>query len=189
MSTWRLTVPQPPSSGVRRLSACLMKHSGQCPTLRFRRARSGTASTWIGIVLSAALLDTDVLIDHLRGYRQLDLVDPTWKISVVTRCELFAGRNANEQGLRRTLNGIDELSVDRTIAESAGRIRRVTQLDIPDALIAATALEHQLPLMTRNRRHFERVAGLTLRDPFDQPDPKAVGSSPRDAAVSPNPPS
>ncbi len=83
----------------------------------------------------------------------------------MTRCELFAGRNTDEPRLQRTLNQIDELSVDRAIAELAGRIRRTTQLDIPDALIAATALQHQLPLMTRNLRHFERVAGLVVQGP------------------------
>lgn len=118
------------------------------------------------------LLDTDVLIDHLRGHRRLDLFDPGWKISVVTRCELFAGRNTDEPSLQRTLDQIDELSVDRVIAESAGRIRRTTQIDIPDALIAATALEHGMPVMTRNRRHFERVAGLTVRSPEDEPKPQ-----------------
>ncbi len=94
----------------------------------------------------------------------------------MTRCELFAGRNTHEPSLQRTLELIDELPVDRVIAESAGRIRRTTQLDIPDALIAATALEHGLPVMTRNRRHFERVANLILRSPEDESNPK--GDSP-----------
>jgi toxin FitB len=138
--------------------------------------RSGIASTRIGIVLSATLLDTDVLIDHLRGHRRLDLFDPGWKISVVTRCELFAGRNSDEPSLQRTLDQIDELSVDRVIAESAGRIRRTTQIDIPDALIAATALEHGIPVMTRNRRHFERVAGLIVRSPEDESKAKGASS-------------
>ena len=35
-------------------------------------------------------------------------------------------------------------------------------LDKGDALIAATALVKRLPLMTRNKRHFQMVAGLTL---------------------------
>lgn len=87
----------------------------------------------------------------------------------MTRCELFAGRNTDESSLQRTLDQIDEISVDKVIAESAGRIRRTTQIDIPDALIAATALEHDMPLMTRNVRHFERVAGLILRSPEDEP--------------------
>jgi predicted nucleic acid-binding protein len=124
--------------------------------------------------LSAILLDSDVLIDHLRGHRRLNLVDSAWRISIVTRCELFAGRNMDEPSLRQTLNHIDELLIDRTIAESAGRIRRTTQLDVPDALIAATALQHRIPLMTRNLRHFERVPGLTLRAPRDQPEPPAT---------------
>ena len=81
----------------------------------------------------------------------------------MTRCELFAGRNVNEPRLRQTLSLLDEIAVDRAIAESAGRIRHRTQLDIPDALIAATALEHAMTLMTRNQRHFERVEGLDLR--------------------------
>jgi predicted nucleic acid-binding protein len=31
-----------------------------------------------------------------------------------------------------------------------------------DLLIAATALEHDLTLLTRNRRHFDRITGLKL---------------------------
>jgi predicted nucleic acid-binding protein len=115
--------------------------------------------------LSALLLDSDVLIDHLRGHRRLDLADPTLKISVVTRCELFAGRHVDEPHLRQTLSLLDEIAVDGRIAESAGRIRRTTQLNVPDALIAATALEHTAKLMTRNKRHFELVKGLELRIP------------------------
>lgn len=115
--------------------------------------------------MSAILLDTDVLVDHLRGHRRINLVDPTWKISVVTRCELFAGRNTDESSLRQTLNQLEELVVDRAIAEAAGGIRRTAQLAVPDALIAATALEHGLSLMTRNVRHFRRVPGLELHVP------------------------
>jgi tRNA(fMet)-specific endonuclease VapC len=80
----------------------------------------------------------------------------------VTRCELFAGRNTDEHRLRQTLDQLDELPVDRAIAESAGRIGRATQLAVADALIAATALEQRISLMTRNRRHFELVPGRSL---------------------------
>jgi predicted nucleic acid-binding protein len=121
--------------------------------------------------LSQTLLDTDVLIDHLRGHRRLRLSDPRLQISVVTRCELFAGRNADEPTLRRTLNVLREVSVDRAIAETAGSIRRTTGIPLPDALIAATALEHELALMTRNRRHFDRVPGLTLCSPQESAEP------------------
>jgi predicted nucleic acid-binding protein len=123
--------------------------------------------------LSQTLLDTDVLIDHLRGHRHLRLSDPKLQISVVTRCELFAGRNVDEPTLRRTLNVLKEVSVTRAIAETAGSIRRTTGIPVPDALIAATALEHEMALMTRNRRHFEQVSGLTLRSPQDHVEPSS----------------
>jgi predicted nucleic acid-binding protein len=61
----------------------------------------------------------------------------------------------------------DRLDLDLNPIESAGRIRRTAQLAIPDALIAATALEHDIPLMTPNVRYFGRVPALELRVPKD----------------------
>lgn len=128
--------------------------------------------------MSPTLLDTDVLIDHLRGHRPLRLSDPKLQISVVTRCELFAGRNADEPTLRRTLNVLKEVPVSRAIAETAGSIRRTTGIPVPDALVAATALEHEMALVTRNRRHFERVSGLTLRVPDEQSEARPAAQRP-----------
>jgi toxin FitB len=113
--------------------------------------------------MSGVLLDTDVLIDHIRG-RHAAQIDGAFT-SVVTRTELFAGNEREEPAVAALLGRLTELEVTVEIARRAGRIRRTTQLGIPDALIAATALEHQLPLMTRNLRHFERVAGLIVQGP------------------------
>lgn len=55
--------------------------------------------------------------------------------------------------------------VDDAIAERAGRLRRGTRRRLPYALIAATALEHRLTLVTRNVRDFEGIRGLRLREP------------------------
>jgi predicted nucleic acid-binding protein len=110
------------------------------------------------------LLDTDVLIDHLRGRRRLRADGRILAISVITRCELFAGRDAVER-VRRFLAPMIQLPVDAAIAELAGRTRRVSGIATPDALVAATALTHGMSLMTRNRRHFDRVAGLRVCDP------------------------
>jgi predicted nucleic acid-binding protein len=117
--------------------------------------------------VTRALLDTDVLIDHLRGSRRLELSEavPLPFISVVTRCELFAGQDVDEAALRALLAGFEEVAIDRAIAERGGRIRRETGISLPDALIAASALEHGLAVLTRNRRHFERVTGLEVSGP------------------------
>ena len=110
------------------------------------------------------LVDTDVLIDHLRGARRLRADAGSLGISVVSRCELFAGRDDAEL-LRELLQPMVELPVDSAIAELAGVTRRVTGIATPDALIAATALTHGIAVMTRNRRHFDRVAGLRVVSP------------------------
>jgi predicted nucleic acid-binding protein len=111
------------------------------------------------------LFDTDVLIDHLRGSRQLIIDDAA--ISVVTRTELFAGDERQELAVEALLEDCEEVDIDPQIARRAGRVKRQTDLQIADALIAATALERGIPLMTRNVRHFERVPGLDLRAPED----------------------
>lgn len=112
------------------------------------------------------LVDTDVFIDHLRGLRRLEI--PRRKLirySVVTRCELLAGKGAEEEVVQRLLAPFQELSVDRLIAERAGRLRRHLSVMMPDALIAATALEHGLILWTQNVRHFRMVPGLRTEAP------------------------
>lgn len=111
------------------------------------------------------LLDSDVLVDHLRGHRRMVAGRDELYVSAVTRVELFAGRGTEERRIRRLLEPMENLPVDGAIAERAGRLRRSTHIRLPDALIAATALEHRLTLVTRNARDFGSVKGLKLREP------------------------
>jgi toxin FitB len=108
------------------------------------------------------LVDTDVFVDHLRGAAALVPGRHRLHYSVVTRAELFAGTSATDL-VTRLLASFRELAVDRPIAERAGRIKRETGIRMPDALIAATALEHRLSIATRNTRDFQSVRGLRLR--------------------------
>lgn len=112
------------------------------------------------------LLDTDVFIDHLRGSRRLQ---PGRRnracYSVITRCELLAGRTADDRVVTTLLAPFTEIVVDRAVADRAGHLRRHVSIRTPDALLAATALEHRLVLVTRNRKDFEGVPGLKLRSP------------------------
>jgi predicted nucleic acid-binding protein len=108
------------------------------------------------------LVDTDIFIDHLRGAVELKVGRHRLHYSVVTRAELFAGATGTGFAAQ-VLTPFREIPVDRPIAERAGRIRREFGLRMPDALIAATALERGLGLATRNKKHFERVRGLRVR--------------------------
>lgn len=108
------------------------------------------------------LVDTDVFIDHLRGAVALVPGRHRLHYSVVTRAELFAGNTATKLS-GQLLAPFRELAVDRAVAERGGRIAREFGVRLPDALIAATALEHGLGLVTRNRKHFDPIRGLRLR--------------------------
>jgi predicted nucleic acid-binding protein len=109
------------------------------------------------------LVDTDVFIDHLRGARQLAPGRHRLHYSVITRAELFASNTASNS-VSTLLAPFREIPVDRKVAERAGRIRRESGIRLPDALIAATAIEHALGLVTRNRSEFEPVRSLRMRD-------------------------
>jgi len=124
------------------------------PTHRFPTETSGSVAD--------LLLDTDVFIDHLRGARQLTPKNHRIHYSVITRAELFAGNTATNL-VNTLLAPFREITVDRAVAERAGRTRRESGVRLPDALIAATAIEHKCSLVTRNRRDFEKVRGLRLR--------------------------
>jgi predicted nucleic acid-binding protein len=111
------------------------------------------------------LVDTDVLIDHLRGARVFAPRDVRVAYSTITRTELFAGRASQEAAVRTLLDPFREIVVDRAIAELGGRLRREHGVRIADALIAATALTHELELLTRNVRDLAHVPALRLHAP------------------------
>ena len=113
-------------------------------------------------IVASLLVDTDVFIDHLRGFRELSAGRDRIHYSVVTRCELLAGKVGSAL-VAELLGPHRELDVDRKVAERAGRIRRETGIATPDALIAATAIEHRLTLVTRNLKHFRAVRQLRIR--------------------------
>jgi predicted nucleic acid-binding protein len=110
------------------------------------------------------LIDSDVFVDHLRGHQRLTVGTDDVHYSVITRTELFSGRGTEEGHVRRLLAPFNELPIGRAVAERAGRLRRGSEIRLPDALIAATALEHRLTLVTRNTRDFVGVKGLRVRD-------------------------
>ncbi|MCE2946722.1 MAG: type II toxin-antitoxin system VapC family toxin [bacterium] len=119
------------------------------------------------------LVDTDVLIEHLRGNpnatRRLDELD-TLTLSAVSYLEVLQGmRNKAEllalkkmlEKRSATLLPITEAITQRAI-ELMETITLSHGLQMGDGLIAATALEHGIPVLTGNVKHFVTVPGLRV---------------------------
>jgi predicted nucleic acid-binding protein len=112
--------------------------------------------------MADVILDTDVLVDHLQGIREIGVEFAGSAYSSITRAELYSAGGADERVIDRLLDQFDEIPVHQRLAEEAGRIRRGGSLRLRDALIAATAVVLDRSLYTRNVRDFRKVRSLTL---------------------------
>ena len=115
----------------------------------------------------ATIVDTSVLIDHLRGeeaareaLRGATAAGERLAASVLTKVEVLAGmRVPEERATRRLLDSLDWIEVDDELAERAGvLVNRFLPshpgVDPVDYVIAATAERLDARLWTRNVRHF-----------------------------------
>jgi predicted nucleic acid-binding protein len=120
------------------------------------------------------LVDTSVLIDHLRGDTRARRALTTaaddgerLAASVVTKVEVLAGMHPSEEPATRDLLDIlDWVAVDDAVAEQAGRLanrylRSHPGVDPVDYIIAATATALGAVLWTRNVKHFPMFPHLT----------------------------
>jgi predicted nucleic acid-binding protein len=124
--------------------------------------------------MTTYLADTNILINalnHKRGQRELlnHLVGQGHRLACCTVIlgELFSGiKPADIANVERFVSMLSWYVASRAIARHAGQLRfeyarKGVTLSLPDMLIAATALEHGLTLITDNRKHFP-IPGLPL---------------------------
>ena len=124
------------------------------------------------------LVDTDWVINYLRAHPAIvsrlgELQPQGLALSIISLAELYEGvffsrdPDGDGQDLADFLRGVTVLGIDADIAQLFGRERgrlRAAGMMIGDfdLLIGATALAHNLTLLTNNRSHFERIDGLRM---------------------------
>ena len=119
------------------------------------------------------VVDTSVLIDHLRGLddaRQVlaDLVDADEHLagSVLTRMEIHAGARSSERAsIQALLDVVEWIPVTVDVADRAGELARQylrshPGIDAVDYVIAATTEQVRGRLLTRNVKHFPMLPDL-----------------------------
>jgi len=127
---------------------------------------------------ATGLMDTDILIDATRGvedavaFLTTQQVGAGVHVSIISAMELVVGcRNKAELAqVKQFLQQVTVWPVSATASQTAYQLMESFFLGhgllIPDALIAATALEYGLTLHTKNIRHFQMIPALMVIRPY-----------------------
>ncbi len=119
------------------------------------------------------LIDTDVLVWYMRGnqhaYNAIE-EQSGFSFSVITYMELVQGMR-NKQELRELENAILRwnatiLQINEAISTTASEYVKQHylshSLELAAALIGATAVSNQLPLLTANDKHYKVIHDITI---------------------------
>ncbi|NQZ75964.1 MAG: type II toxin-antitoxin system VapC family toxin [Ekhidna sp.] len=99
------------------------------------------------------------------------LSDSSPAISAITEIELLCWKTATEKDLEVLHNFINDslvFELEKDIKLKTADIRKAHKIKLPDAIIAATALIHDLALLTRNVSDFKNIEGLDLINPYEK---------------------
>ena len=125
-------------------------------------------------MVSFTVVDTDILIDAGRGVVEavtcLKDIEQQSSLaaSVVTQMELFVGcrDKAELRQVEKFLQRFLLLKLTEPVSDAAVNLLRQYRLShgllIADSLIAATALVHNAPFISKNQRDYQFIAGLNL---------------------------
>ncbi len=120
------------------------------------------------------LVDTDIFIDFLRNNTAaIEFIENHLheiSFSAITEAELLSGKECDNQEVREKLlhflAQFEKIPVDNPLVQVAGEFRRNYGIDLPDAIIAATAFIIDEPLCTRNIKHFEKIKDINVMKPY-----------------------
>lgn len=114
--------------------------------------------------MSSILLDTDILINLLRGNEAArdfiaeSLEENELLCSVISVAEIWAGmRSKEEKATRSLIDSLKIIDINRDVAEKAGIFKGAIKshsLELDDCLIAATAFCAGATLATGNGKHY-----------------------------------
>ena len=98
-----------------------------------------------------------------------EIIDDVPIVSVITKIEVlgFDAPDEDYQLLTNFMNDALVLNLNRGIVEKTIAIRKEQKVKLPDAIIAATALDNELTLITRNTKDFKNINGLVVINPHD----------------------
>jgi hypothetical protein len=118
------------------------------------------------------LIDSNLIIYSVQPmYASLRhwIIDNATHYSVISKVEVLGYPKLNKEGIiaiENILQYLEMLLVSHVAAEIAVKLHQQRKTSLGDAFIAATCLEHNLPLATRNTKDFDWIEDLTVYNPF-----------------------
>lgn len=111
------------------------------------------------------LIDTNAIIDYLGG--KLPNSGKTFLEKIITKIELLAFNTTEEHSntLSNFINGMKVIALTVPIVDKTILIRKRHIVKLPDAIIAATALNQNSILVTRNISDFRNIKNLKTLNP------------------------
>jgi predicted nucleic acid-binding protein len=111
------------------------------------------------------LLDTNIIIYAMKGLSSVrPYFDNAPFISVITEMEIIGVKDVSDKEMKTRETAIEFCSIipfSNKIKERAIAIKKMVKIPLPDAVIAATAIEEALTLVTADKG-FKRVKDLQL---------------------------
>lgn len=123
------------------------------------------------------LIDTDVFIDFLRGYPPAKNYFESLKTgkklvfsSIITEIELLGGKDCESIEKRNQVSALvslaNQVTIDRSIVEKSGEFIRKHDIEVPDAIVAATAFNSKATIITRNVKDYEKIKEVRVKKPY-----------------------
>ena len=119
------------------------------------------------------LVDSNIIIYHLNGDNIATnfLLDNSQDIiiSFISTIEILSFAYSDEAKIQveKLLYTFRRIDIDDSIIRTTIKLRVEKKIKLPDCIIAATAIEHNLSLVTRNIKDFEHIETLPIINPFD----------------------
>jgi predicted nucleic acid-binding protein len=118
------------------------------------------------------LLDTNAVLDFM-GNRfpvtahtiMSKIIDEEINLSIINKIELL-GFTKVEQDLIDFVDCANVLPLSDEVANKTIEIRRACKIKLPDAIIAATALAHNLVLVSHNTKDFQKIPHFRFFNPY-----------------------
>ncbi len=117
------------------------------------------------------LVDSNILIEFIgdllpkKAYSFVSgIIDKKFNISIINKIEVL-GHNTAGEDINSFIDLAEVYELTENVANKTIELRKTYKTKLPDAIIAATALENQFTILTRNTIDFEKINGLEVINP------------------------